>query len=118
LGNFVFIYPYVVFTNDPTPPSDVCIGPTIGDYSQIAVGSVILPGITIGQHCLTGAGSIVTKNVDDYQLVVGNPARVVKDVRDILDGNGQPKYPWPPRFDRGMPWSEIGYDAWLKSIEQ
>ena len=66
IGNFVFIYPYVVFTNDPTPPSNICIGPTVGDYSQIAVFSVLLPGVIIGRHCLIGAGSIVGKNVEDY----------------------------------------------------
>ena len=47
LGNFVFVYPYVVFTNDPTPPSDNLMGPSVGDYTQIATGSVLLPGIKI-----------------------------------------------------------------------
>ena len=31
LGNYVFVYPYVIFTNDPTPPSDICVGPTVGN---------------------------------------------------------------------------------------
>jgi len=115
IGNFVFIYPYVVFTNDPTPPSEICIGPTIGDYSQIAVFSVILPGIKIGKHCLVGAGSIVGKDVDDYQLVLGNPAKPVKNVKDIIDRKtGQSHYPWPYNFDRGMPWQGMNYDEWLR----
>jgi len=114
IGNFVFIYPYVVFTNDPTPPSRVCIGPTVNDYTQIAVFSVLLPGVTIGQHCLIGAGSVVGKNVEDFQLVVGNPAKPVKDVREIKSReNGAAHYPWPYRFDRGMPWQGIPYDEWL-----
>jgi acetyltransferase-like isoleucine patch superfamily enzyme len=114
IGNFVFIYPYVVFTNDPTPPSDICIGPTVGDYSQIAVFSVLLPGVVIGKHCLIGAGSVVGKNVDDYQLVVGSPAAVKKDVRDIKSREtGESHYPWPYRFSRGMPWEVIGYENWL-----
>jgi acetyltransferase-like isoleucine patch superfamily enzyme len=115
IGNFVFIYPYVVLTNDPTPPSEVCKGPTIGDYSQIAVFSVLLPGVNIGKHALVGAGSIVGKDVDDYQLVIGNPARNVKDVREIKSREtGEAHYPWPLRFSRGMPWSEIGYEKWFK----
>jgi acetyltransferase-like isoleucine patch superfamily enzyme len=115
IGNFVFIYPYVVLTNDPTPPSDICIGPTIGDYSQIAVFSIILPGVNIGKHCLIGAGSIVGKNVEDYQLVLGSPAKFVKDVREIKSRTtGESHYPWPQRFKRGMPWSNIGFEEWQK----
>jgi UDP-3-O-[3-hydroxymyristoyl] glucosamine N-acyltransferase len=113
IGNFVFIYPYVVLTNDPTPPSNICNGPTIGDYSQVAVFSVLLPGVQIGKHCLIGAGSIVGKDVEDYQLVLGNPAKPIKDVREIKSREtGDSHYPWPYRFDRGMPWKEIGFDEW------
>lgn len=116
IGNFVFIYPYVVFTNDPTPPSNICIGPTVGDYSQISVFSVLLPGVKIGKHCLVGAGSIVGKDVEDFQLVLGSPARFIKDVRDIKSREtGEPHYPWPNRFERGMPWQNIGFEEWLKN---
>jgi len=114
IGSFVFIYPYVVFTNDPTPPSDISIGPTVGDYFQIAVFSVLLPGVQIGVHCLVGAGSIVGKDVEDFQLVLGNPAKFVKDVREIKDRKtGEPHYPWPYRFNRNMPWADSGFDYWL-----
>jgi acetyltransferase-like isoleucine patch superfamily enzyme len=114
IGNFVFIYPYVVFTNDPTPPSNICIGPTVGDYSQIAVFSVLLPGVKIGKHALVGAGSIVGKDVEDYTLVLGNPAKPIKDVRDIKSREtGESHYPWPNRFERGMPWAGIGFEKWL-----
>ena len=115
IGNFVFIYPYVVFTNDPTPPSDICIGPTVGDYSQIAVFSVLLPDVIIGKHCLVGAGSIVGKDVEDYQLVLGSPAKFIKDVREIKNRKtGESHYPWPLRFERNMPWREIGFEKWEK----
>lgn len=117
LGNFVFIYPYVVLTNDPTPPSDICLGPTVGDYSQIAVFSVILPNVKIGKHCLIGAGSIVSREVEDYQLVVGSPAEFKKDVREIKDRKtNEAHYPWPLRFERGMPWEEIGFEKWEKGL--
>ena len=113
IGNFVFIYPYVVLTNDPHPPSNICNGPEIGDFSQIAVGSVILPGIKIGKHCLIGAQSLVGKNVDDYQLVAGNPAKLIKDVRELVSReSGKSHYPWPSNFQRGMPWENIGFDKW------
>lgn len=118
IGNFVFIYPYVVFTNDPTPPSNICVGPSVGDYSQIAVFSVLLPGVKIGKHCLVGAGSIVSKNVEDFQLVLGNPAKQIKNVNDIKDREtGENHYPWPYRFERGMPWEGIGFDKWEEDNE-
>jgi acetyltransferase-like isoleucine patch superfamily enzyme len=113
IGNFVFIYPYVVFTNDPHPPSTICKGPTIGDFSQVAVGTVILPNVQIGKHCLIGAQSLVGKDVEDYQLVAGNPAKLIKDVRDLKSKEtGSSHYPWPYQFDRGMPWENIGFEEW------
>ena len=116
LGNFVFIYPYVVFTNDPHPPSTICKGPKIGDFSQVAVGTVILPNVQIGKHCLIGAQSLVGKDVGDYQLVAGNPAKFIKDVRDLISKEtGESHYPWPGHFNRGMPWENIGFEEWKNS---
>ena len=117
IGNFVFIYPYVVLTNDPTPPSLSCIGPTLHDFCQVAVSSVLLPGVTIGKHALVGAGSVVSRDVDEYQLVAGSPAKFIKDVRDIKSREtGESHYPWPLRFNRGMPWKEQDFNEWfLKS---
>lgn len=113
IGNFVFIYPYVVLTNDPTPPSNKCIGGTIGDFSQIAVGTVLLPATEIGRHCLVGAQSLVGGKYDDYSLIIGNPAKKIKDVREMKSKEtGVSHYPWPQNFDRGMPWSEMGFDIW------
>lgn len=115
LGNFVFVYPYVVFTNDPTPPSETLIGPTVGDYTQIATGSILLPGVIIGKHCVIGACSLVSKDVEDYLLVLGSPAKPIKDVRDIKDRtSGESHYPWPYHFDRGMPWRDVGFEEWEK----
>lgn len=116
IGNFVFIYPYTVFTNDPHPPSNICIGATVGDYSQIAVGVVLLPGVKIGKHVLIGAQSVVGKDVEDYQLAIGNPAKPVKDTRELKSKEtGQSHYPWPYNFERGMPWQGIGFDKWIES---
>lgn len=55
VGNFVWIFPYVVLTNDPHPPSNVTVGCEIGDYAAIATMSIILPGVKVGQHSLIGA---------------------------------------------------------------
>lgn len=50
----------------------------IGNDVWIGANVVILPGVTIGNHCVIGAGSIVTKDVPDYAVVGGNPARIIK----------------------------------------
>lgn len=51
---------------------------TIGDNVWIGANSVILAGINIGKHAVIGAGSVVTKDIPDYSVAIGNPARVIK----------------------------------------
>ena len=48
----------------------------IGAYTFIGAGSVVLPGVTIGKGCLIGTGTLVTKDVPDYSIVVGSPGQV------------------------------------------
>ena len=51
----------------------------IGDYAYIGYGSIILPGVTIGNRSLVGAGSVVTKNIPDKTIAAGNPAKIIKN---------------------------------------
>jgi acetyltransferase-like isoleucine patch superfamily enzyme len=116
LGDFVFIYPFVVLTNDPHPPSNILKGPSIDDFTQIASSSVILSDVYIGKHCLVGANSVVNSNVDDFSLVNGSPAKKICDLRKLpVFTNGKRHYPWPYNFERGMPWEGIGFDEWEKN---
>ena len=55
----------------------------IGAYTFIAAGSAVLPGVTIGKGCLIGAGTLVTKDVPDYSIVVGSPGKVVGSTLDM-----------------------------------
>ncbi|MFH1054849.1 MAG: acyltransferase [Candidatus Altiarchaeota archaeon] len=50
----------------------------IGDGCDIGMGAIILPGKTIGEGSIVGAGSVVTKDVEPYSVVAGNPARLLK----------------------------------------
>ncbi len=50
----------------------------IGDGSDIGAGAVILPGVRLGKGVQVGAGAVVTKDVPDYSVVAGNPARVLR----------------------------------------
>jgi acetyltransferase-like isoleucine patch superfamily enzyme len=49
--------------------------------SWIGAGTVILPGVTIGKNAVVGAGSIVTRDVPDFTVVAGNPARILRRIR-------------------------------------
>lgn len=51
---------------------------TIGEYAFIGTGVKIMPGVTIGKNCVIGANSVVTKDIPDYCMAVGAPARVIK----------------------------------------
>ncbi|MCM1020588.1 MAG: sugar O-acetyltransferase [Muribaculaceae bacterium] len=54
---------------------------TIGDNVWIGGSATILPGVTIGNNCVVGAGSVVTKDVEANSLVAGNPARFIKAIK-------------------------------------
>lgn len=55
----------------------------IDDYAWIGHRATILPGVHIGKHAIVGAGAVVTKNVPDYAIVGGNPARIIKFRKNI-----------------------------------
>jgi acetyltransferase-like isoleucine patch superfamily enzyme len=88
----VFIAPRVVTTNDDfmgrtEARHDLIKGPTIRRRARIGGGAVLCPGIEIGEEAFVGAGSVVTKDVPPRVVVVGNPARVLRDVPEdeLLD---------------------------------
>ena len=56
----------------------LCKPIVIRESAWIGAGATILPGIEVGKHAVVGAGAIVTKDVPDYAVVVGNPAKVIK----------------------------------------
>lgn len=51
---------------------------TISDDVWIGANSVITAGVTLGKHCVIGAGSVVTKDIPPFTVAVGNPARIIK----------------------------------------
>ncbi|MNJ51867.1 dTDP-3-amino-3,6-dideoxy-alpha-D-galactopyranose 3-N-acetyltransferase [compost metagenome] len=82
IADDVFIGPNATFTNDLMPRSKVYpesfSGIVVKQGASIGANATILPGITIGISAMVGAGSVVTKDVPDFAVVVGNPARIVR----------------------------------------
>lgn len=114
IKDYVWIFPYVILTNDPTPPSNNLVGVTIESFAIVATSAVVLPGVRIGRDALIGAGAVVTKDVADMKVAVGNPAKEIREVTEIKDKiTGKNIYPWRYTFERGMPWKDLGYDNWI-----
>jgi acetyltransferase-like isoleucine patch superfamily enzyme len=90
----VFIAPCVVTTNDnymgrTERRRTEMRGPTIRRSARVGGGAILLPGIEIGSEAFVGAGAVVTRDVPPGKLVVGSPARVLRDVLpDELRANG------------------------------
>lgn len=105
IGDFVWMLPGAVLTNDPRPPSDLTIGCEVGDYAVLAAGAMVLPGVKLGARCVIAAKSLVTRDVPADMLAMGVPARVVGPAseRRLVDGTDRPAYPWPTHFRRGYP---------------
>ena len=116
IGNFVWIFPYVVLTNDPHPPSDVMLGVTIEDYVAIATMSVILPGVIVKAGALVGAHSSVARDVEADTVVAGSPAKFICNTKNIKlkDGSELSAYPWRRHFHRGYPENIIA--GWEKEL--
>ena len=119
IEDFVWLFPYVILTNDPTPPSEELVGVKIRKFAVVSTGSILLPGVEIGEDALVGAGANVTKNIEAGMIALGNPAKVVGPVTKIKNKvTGESVYPWRYHFDRGMPWHGYRGELTQERIEE
>lgn len=85
LEDDVFVGPNATFTNDPFPRSkqypEAFPRTVIRKGASIGANATILPGLTIGQYAMVGAGTVVTKDVPPFTVVMGNPARITSYVQ-------------------------------------
>lgn len=118
IDDFVWIFPYVVLTNDPTPPSDDLLGVHIHSFAIVATGSVLLPGVHVYSDSLVAAGTTVTKNVEKYSVVAGSPAKKISDIRNIKNKfTGESAYPWREHFKTYMPWEQSDFETWYATLD-
>ena len=82
-----WIGPNVVFTNAKYPLSpgvkDSLVGPIVKRGAKIGANATLLPGVVIGENALVGAGSVVARDVPAGAVVVGNPARVIRNIAEL-----------------------------------
>lgn len=93
-GNYVFIGPNCAFYTAQHPIHPLqrnlklerCLPITVGDNVWFGGNCVVLPGVTIGSNTVIGAGSVVTHDIPDHVVAVGNPCRVLRPVteKDLL----------------------------------
>src|SRR3954465_11606115 len=93
LEDNVFIAPCVITTNDnfmgrTEKRHELMKGPTIRRGARVGGGAVLLPGIEIGEEAFVGAGAVVIRDVPPKAVVVGNPARQIREVpeEELLEG--------------------------------
>lgn len=82
IGNGVFIGPHVCFTNDVYPRAsswddERLVKTLVKDCASIGANATVIAGLTIGRFAMVGAGAVVSKDVPDQGLVLGNPARLI-----------------------------------------
>jgi acetyltransferase-like isoleucine patch superfamily enzyme len=84
-------------THDPQNCDFICICKpvTIEDHAWIGARAIILPGVTVGEGAVIGAGSVVTHSIIPYSIVAGNPAKIIK----MRDRNIKYKSKYFPFFD-------------------
>ncbi len=99
IGSNVFIGPRAVFTNDRYPPSRRLAEIVVEDDVVIGASSVIVAGIRIGRGAVIAAGSVVTRSVDPYTVVMGVPAKPImkRDEYDKRRVEYEEKYLFPYR---------------------
>lgn len=107
LGRYVFVGPNTVFTDDPHPMNcprykECGGGAVVAPLAKIGANCTFLPAVKIGRGALIGAGSVVASDIPAMVVAAGNPARVIKSVKELTCWIGayERPYLWFPYTDR------------------
>lgn len=103
IGNLVWIFPNVVLTNDPLPPSGLKEGVTVEDGGIICTGSIVLPGRTIGRGSFIAACTRVGKNIPPATAVLSQDGKKHVRLDSMKHAKSGKTYPWMSHFAWGYP---------------
>ena len=102
--SYAWLFPYVISTNDPIPPSYIRNGVIIEPFAIVCTQSTILPGKKIGFGSFVGANSLVNKNLEPETVGFGNPFKIRGNISNIKIPNTKKNaYPWISRFQKDYP---------------
>jgi UDP-3-O-[3-hydroxymyristoyl] glucosamine N-acyltransferase len=110
VGNYCWFMPYVLLMNDYYPPNYLDPrGAHVGDYTVLGGRVVVFP-VDIGRHVVAAAQSVISRDVEDFSMIRGDPAERVGDCRHLIatraDGTKYRPYPWPLHRGEGYPFTE------------
>ena len=102
--SYSWLFPFVILTNDPIPPSNIMDGVIIEPFSVVCTRSTVLPGKTLGFGSFVGANSLVNINLKPETIGSGNPFKQRGNINLIKIPNEQKSaYPWTTRFNKDYP---------------
>ena len=102
--SFSWLFPYVILTNDPIPPSNIRKGVTIEPFAIVCTRSTILPGKILGFGSFVGANSLVNINLKPETIGSGNPFKQRGNISLMkIPGENKSAYPWTTRFNKDYP---------------
>lgn len=105
LEDDVWVGPNAVFTDDLHPPcpryAECGKGAHVKPHAVIGANCTILPEVTIGRGAVVGAGSVVTRDILPWQVVAGNPAKVINNVVGLKCPKGFFKHPYEDIYKKG-----------------
>ena len=116
IGKYVWMFPEVLLTNDPTPPSEDIVGPQVEDFVVLCAKSTLLPGVTVGAGAVVGAHALVSNHISPGPLATGSPAKAVYEasILRLRSGPSTRAYSWQERFHRGYPDDVVS--AWVEDF--
>ena len=104
IKSFSWLFPYVILTNDPIPPSNIRKGVTIEPFAIVCTRSTILPGKILGFGSFVGANSLVNINLKPETIGAGNPFKQRGNISLMkIPGENKSAYPWTTRFNKDYP---------------
>ena len=102
--SYAWIFPYVILTNDPIPPSNIREGVILEPFSIVCTRSTILPGKKIGFGSFVGANSLVSNDLKPEMIGSGNPFTIRGSINRLkLPNTKKSAYPWVSRFKKDYP---------------